>query len=384
MRIGIEAQRLFRTHKHGMDRVALELIKNLQQIDTLNEYFIFVKPDHDNKIIKETNNFKIVEIPGGPYPVWEQFKLPRVVKKYNCDILHCTSNTAPVFNGIPIITTLHDVIFNETSFIKQLLGSASWYQKIGNLYRRLIVNGVVKKSSQLITVSNFEKRNIKRQFGITNDKIKTVYNGVSENFSEEITDVIKNQVRQKYQLPVKFLLHMGNTDPRNNTRRVLEAFNEFTTRNIKDYKLVLVGLNEDKINSILEGLNLTQLRQHLVITGYVSDEDLPVIFSMSELFLFPSLREGFGIPIIEAMASGVPVITSNTSSMPEVAGDAAYIVNPLSKDDIVQGIKNILANNKVRQQLIKKGLARSRYFSWSNSANSVLELYQQIYKAKNK
>lgn len=384
MRIGIEAQRLFRPHKHGMDRVALELIKNLQKLDTLNEYFIFVKPDRDNKVIDETDNFKIVEISGGPYPVWEQFKLPRVAKKYKCDILHCTSNTAPMYYRIPLVTTLHDVIFSETSMIKQILSRASWYQKLGNIYRRLIVSRVVKQSDKLITVSNFEKRNIKDRFSICKDKIETVYNGVNSDFSTKIDSTKQEQVVLKYKLPELFLLHIGNTDPRKNTRRVLEAFKEFINHSSESYKLVLVGLNEDKLNALLNDLRLTQLKQHIVLTGYVLDEDLPVIFSKAKLFLFPSLREGFGIPIIEAMASGIPVITSNTSSMPEVAGEAACIVDPYCKDDIVQGITNILTNDQFREELVRKGLTRSKTFSWVKSATSVLESYQRLYNAQNK
>ncbi|MBO6605714.1 glycosyltransferase family 1 protein [Psychroserpens sp.] len=384
MRIGIEAQRLFRPHKHGMDRVALELIKNLQKLDTLNEYFIFVKPDQDNQIIKETSNFKIVEIPGGSYPIWEQFKLPRVAQKYKCDILHCTSNTAPMYQSIPLVTTLHDVIFSETSMIKQILSSASWYQKLGNIYRRLIVNRVIKRSAQLITVSNFEKQNIKDRYRISTDKIETVYNGVNSDFSAKIDSIKQERVVKKYKLPELFLLHIGNTDPRKNTSRVLEAFNEFIDCSSESYKLVLVGLNEDKLDALLNDLGLTKLKQHIVLTGYVSDEDLPVIFSMAKVFLFPSLREGFGIPIIEAMASGIPVITSNTSSMPEVAGEAACIVDPYCKDDILLGITNILTNDQLRLELVKKGLTRSNAFSWMNSATSVLELYQQLYEVKNK
>ena len=134
MRIGIEAQRLFRTHKHGMDRVALELIKNLQEIDKENEYFIFVKPDQDTSAISESTNFAIVEIPGGPYPLWEQIKLPKIAKSFQCDILHCTSNTAPIFSKTPLVTTLHDIIYMEDSVLTQLKNAGSWYQKIGNLY----------------------------------------------------------------------------------------------------------------------------------------------------------------------------------------------------------------------------------------------------------
>ena len=224
MRIGIEAQRLFRPQKHGMDRVALELIKNLQVLDKKNEYFIFVKPDVDNKVISSTDNFHIVEVEGGAYPIWEQFKLPKLAKAYNCDVLHCTSNTAPLALKIPLITTLHDVIFKEGSVLEQLTSSASWYQKIGNLYRRLIVNGIVKKSDRLITVSNFERQNISKIYKLDDSKIQTVHNGVNENFKGKIDDKAKARVKQKYNLPDHFLLHLGNTDPRKNTARVLKAF----------------------------------------------------------------------------------------------------------------------------------------------------------------
>ena len=200
MKIGIEAQRLFRAHKHGMDRVALELIRNLQLIDKENQYFIFVKPDIDNRVISETENFKIVEIKGFSYPIWEQFKLPRVAKAYNCDILHCTSNTAPLQLKFPQITTLHDVIFNEFNFLQLLFSKASWYQKLGNLYRKLILKKVVRASRRLITVSNSERQNIKRLFNLEDDKIKTIYNGVNRNFRIINDKCRKEEVRQTYHL----------------------------------------------------------------------------------------------------------------------------------------------------------------------------------------
>jgi len=379
MRIGIEAQRLFRPQKHGMDRVALELIKNLQVLDKKNEYFIFVKPDVDNKVISSTDNFHIVEVEGGAYPIWEQFKLPKLAKAYNCDVLHCTSNTAPLALKIPLITTLHDVIFKEGSVLEQLTSSASWYQKIGNLYRRLIVNGIVKKSDRLITVSNFERQNISKIYKLDDSKIQTVHNGVNENFKGKIDDKAKARVKQKYNLPDHFLLHLGNTDPRKNTARVLKAFYMYIYVYAEDLKLVLVGLNEAKLSSILKSIDLEEeLSDKIIPTGYVVDKDLPVLFSLSELFLFPSLREGFGIPIIEAMACGTPVITSNTSSMPEVAGDAACLVNPNSTENIYEGIVKVRTDQNYRKQLSKKGFARYTSFSWENAAKRVLKIYNQF------
>ena len=380
MRIGIEAQRLFRPHKHGMDRVALELIKNLQIIDKENDYFIFVKPDQDTSVISNTSNFNIVEIPGGTYPIWEQYKLPKIAKEYQCNILHCTSNTAPLYTKTPLVTTLHDIIYMEESLIKQLTSSASLYQKFGNLYRRLIVNGVVKKSRRLITVSNFEKENITKFFDLNDNNVQAIHNGVNTNFTTKINHLQAIQVKAKYKLPNQYLLHIANKDPRKNTKRVLMAFNEFLDLSTSKFKLVMLGCKEDDLKGILNEINAIHLYNHIVLTGYVSDEDLPVIYGLSQILLFPSLREGFGIPIIEAMACGVPVITSNTSSMPEVAGDAAHLINPNKTEEITSGIIKILSDKNFKDELIQKGLKRYKSFTWGFMARQVLDLYKQLFE----
>ncbi len=151
MRIGIEAQRIFRLKKHGMDMVALELIRELQKLDKVNEYFIYVRPDEDSTCIQETDNFKIRLI-NGNYALWEQIYLPQAIKNDNCQLLHCTSNTAPIFVSTPLIVTLHDIIYMEKSIKNTLFGKGTNYQKFGNLYRRLVVPKIVKKSSRIITV----------------------------------------------------------------------------------------------------------------------------------------------------------------------------------------------------------------------------------------
>jgi len=380
MRIGIEAQRLFRPHKHGMDRVALELIKKLQVIDKDNEYFIFVKPDQDTSAISETSNFNIVEISGGPYPYWEQIKLPLIASTYKCDILHCTSNTAPLYVKSPLVTTLHDIIYMEESVLKQITSKASWYQKMGNIYRRIIVNGEVKKSHCIITVSDFEKKNIS---GFFNEKtiknIKTIHNGVSDHFLKSPDVIELNKVKTKHNLPDQYMLHIANKDPRKNTKNVLKAFKGFLNTTNVDYKLVLLGYNEKDLLTALSEINAKNLIDKIVLLGYVSDQDLPAIYRLSQLFLFPSLREGFGIPIIEAMACGVPVITSNSSSMPEIAGDADCIVNPMESKAILQGILKISSDSEYKNELIKKGLARCEQFSWDNMALQVLDVYKKMF-----
>lgn len=157
MRIGIEAQRIFRKEKHGMDMMAIELIKNLQKLDEVNDYYIFVNPGEDDSVIQPRRNFKIVALSKSPYPIWEQILLPKAIRDYKVDILHCTSNTAPLNLQIPLILTLHDIIYLEKMDWK----SGSWYQRLGNLYRRWNVPRIVNKAARILTVSKFEEKRIR-------------------------------------------------------------------------------------------------------------------------------------------------------------------------------------------------------------------------------
>jgi glycosyltransferase involved in cell wall biosynthesis len=380
MKIGIEGQRLFRKKKHGMDMVALELIRNLQIIDKENEYFIFVKPDEDHKVLSETSNFKIIQLEGGPYPTWEQIALPKAAKKYDCDILHCTSNTAPFFTEIPLITILHDIIYMESSYLKILKSTASTYQKFGNIYRKLVVPRVVKKSKKVITVSHFEKNRIGEFFDVKGDnKLDAIYNGVSEHFIPVTNKEELQRVKEKYNLPEKYFFFLGNTDPKKNTKGTLKAFSDFLKQTRSSHKLVMLDYDKTELNKLLIEINDPGLINNIVLTGYVINTDLPSIYAQCDVFLYPSLRESFGIPMLEAMACGVPVITSNTSSMPEVSGDAAHIIDPFNTDEITLGLIEILNNEAYRKSLCEKGLARSKEFSWNNMAIDYLKLYELIH-----
>ena len=182
MRIGIEAQRIFRKNKHGMDYVVLQEIKELQKMDTKDEYFIFVAPGED-RCLEDTSNVHIIVIGGGFYPLWEQFTLPRAVKRLNLDVLHCTSNTAPLRCNIPLILTLHDIIFLEP----RDKSNKSLYQNMGWFYRRLVVPRILKKCRRIITVSNFEKKNIMTKLNIPEERMAMIYNGYNEWF-RPVTD----------------------------------------------------------------------------------------------------------------------------------------------------------------------------------------------------
>ncbi len=379
MKIGIEGQRLFRPKKHGMDMVALELINNLQEIDQDNEYVIFVKPDVDDTCIREAPNFRIKElsVPGG-YPAWEQWALPRAAAAAGCDVLHCTSNTAPLRCPVPLMITLHDIIYMEKLSLFEK--GSTWYQRLGNVYRRAVVPTVLRRSDRVITVSNFEKDRINEFFGLEPGKLTAVYNGVSPHF-KKVTDAdTLLRARLAYRLPERFFFFLGNTAPKKNTPGVLKAFADFNARQEQPYHLVMLDYEEDKLQQILRGIGQPELRVYIHLAGYVPNAELPAIISQAELFLYPSLRESFGIPILEGMACGVPVITSNTSSMPEVAGGDALLVDPHRPDEITAAMERLLNDPALYRSLSERGPRRAAQFSWRAMAEQVLELYQGIHQ----
>ncbi|MBR7171817.1 MAG: glycosyltransferase family 4 protein [Prevotella sp.] len=375
MRIGIEAQRIFRKNKHGMDYVVLQEIKELQLLDTENEYYIFVKPGED-RCIEETKNFHIIEVKCPSYPLWEQVALPYAARKYNVDILHCTSNTAPIICNTPLVLTLHDIIFLEP----RDTNNKSFYQNLGWLYRRLVVPRILDKCKRIITVSNFELKNIIGKLSIPESRMAMIYNGYNTWF-KPINDV--ESITSKYIGETGYFFFLGNTDPKKNTERTLIAYSNYCKQSSVKRKLLVADLAPQYLEEFIVKNKLDNIRDQVVLTGYVVNSHLPYIYNGAFAFLYTSLRESFGIPLLEAMACGTPVITSNTSSMPEIGGKDAALVNPESSEEITQMMLLIENDNEYRERIKAIGLERVGHFSWKNTASNLLKLYKDVYKECN-
>ena len=373
MRIGIEAQRIFRKKKHGMDMVALQLIRHLQELDTVNEYFIFTAPGDDTSVLQETPNFHIITAGPSFYPLWENRTLPQLCKTYQIDLLHCTSNTAPVFCNVPMVVTLHDVIFMESNMLFKK--GFALHQRFGNIYRKWNLKLIAKKVQRWITVSEFERKNILNRMQFSSDKVYTVYTAMAGHFNSEVNEAQKQAIREKYQLPEKFLFFFGNTDPKKNTANVLKAYQMYSREVSQPLPLVIADLDETTVKALSGSLPLPGT---LHLPGYIANQDLPAFYAMAEVFLYPSKRESFGIPLLEAMACGTPVITSNTSALPEVAGNAALLCDPNDAESIANHILEVLDNNMLRQALIYRGKQRAEEFNWKNSARKMLIHYHQV------
>lgn len=372
MRLGIEAQRIFRKNKHGMDYVVLQEIKELQQIDTKNEYYVFVKPGED-RCVESTGNVHIIELSCPSYPLWEQWALPKAAKKYQVDILHCTSNTAPIWCSIPLVLTLHDIIFLE-SRDKQ---NKSLYQNLGWFYRRLDVPRILDKCRRIITVSKFEMENIVSKLNIPRERMAMIYNGYN-NWFKPIED--QNEVYKKYIQEEGFFFFLGNTDPKKNTERTLVAYSQYLKQSTIKRKLLMADLDSEYLNGIIERNQIENIRNYIVMPGYIVNSDLPYIYNSAFAFLYTSLRESFGIPLLEAMACGTPVITSNTSSMPEIGGKDAILVNPEKSEEITMMMLKLEKDQAFYEHQQKVGLERATHFSWRKTAESLLKLYQEVYQ----
>ncbi|SHG02793.1 glycosyltransferase family 4 protein [Flavisolibacter ginsengisoli] len=373
MRIGIEAQRIFRPKKHGMDVVAIELIKNLQQLDYKNEYVIFSRKGVDDNTIVETSNFTLDKFSALTYVDWEQFQLPGKLKSRKIDLLHCTANTAPLKCSIPLLLTLHDIIYLENVDFK---GTA--YQNLGNLYRRWLVPKIVNKASLILTVSEFEKQNILERLPSTEGKVQVLYNGVSPQFNNNYSQKQVEELRTEFNLPAQFVMFLGNTAPKKNTLNVIKAYVDLCLKHENKIPLVLLDYKKELVIRILEELKQPGLIDMFIFPGYVPHHKIPLVYNAATLFLYPSLRESFGLPILEAMACGTPVITSSTSSMPEIAGDAALLVDPYKPAELTAAMHKSLTNNNLLADLKERGLKRASCFTWKASAEKLLQIYESL------
>ncbi|WP_313188064.1 glycosyltransferase family 4 protein [Sphingobacterium siyangense] len=369
--IVIEAQRIFRLNKHGMDFVALEVIRALQKLDTFNRYIIAVGPGED-RCLEGSANFEIKVLESSNYFIWEQLLLPKLIKTSNADILHCTSNTAPLGLSIPLVLTLHDIIFME----KKIGSNSSMYQNLGRIYRRWVVPRVLKRVHTVITVSNFEKRNIEAAFPHLQRKIITVYNGVSSRFKS--MDIPSESTFLKLEKGAFWLL-LGNTDPKKNLRNTLMAYAFYLERSNYKKRLLLADLDHTYLEKLLKEFDLLAIKDFIVVEEYIAHDKLVEVYNGAFAFLYPSIRESFGLPLLEAMACGTPVVTSNTSAIPEVAGDNVVYTDPMDIKSIAAGMLKLEDEPQLYSSLVSKGLARSEAFSWQHTGKHTLAIYESVH-----
>ncbi len=380
MKIGIEVQRLFRTRKFGIEASALELIKSMMDAEPHHEYVVFVKDDEDRNCLPCAQNLTIKNVGGKLFFDFEQFFLPLAAAHQQVDLLHCTGNTTPYFCPVPVVQTLHDIIFMD-----RIPRDDPFYQRFGNQYRRTMVPLVTPRSKVVITVSEYEKQRIVKRLHIDPDRVHVIYNGLNEQrFNLNGDRDTGSSIRRKYALPEDYILFLGNVSARKNPDRVIEAYVAYAAATENPMALVTPGLPQSFIIRKLRSLGYPYNPNQFITPGYIIDADLPWLYRLSQMFIFPSLTEGFGMPIVEAMACGVPVITSNLSCMPEIAGNAALLTDPYNTRSMAAAIGTLAREEGLRMQFREAGLRNVKRFSWKQSAARVLNLYERALEPSRK
>jgi len=351
------------------------LVKNLAAIDKANKYFLFTDRDQekDSDLAREIeklelgSNFKIIFLNSPNRFWWNLWALPNYLRQNPVDIFH-TQYIAPFWlpKNIKLVLTIHDISFNF--FPKYIKKSDLFFLKT-------LLPRSIRRADKIITVSQSEQEQIINFYKIQPEKIDFVYNGVDyENFAKEFSEEEKEKVRQKYNLPQKFLLYIGTFQPRKNIPVLIEAIKSL------DIKLILAGNRnvrnfDKKINEVIEKNNF---QNKVIFPGWIDEEDKPALLQIADCFVFPSLYEGFGIPIVEAMAAGTPVISSNKTSLPEVGKDGALFCDPKNTDEFSKRIYQAIADENLKADIIKRGSEIAKLYSWQKTAEKTLNMYKSL------
>lgn len=373
LKIGIEAQHLFKAHKQETDLVTLELIRHLQKVDHYNQYFIFVKPEVEIDCLQPSVNFEIVPVKGQTSVAWGQVYLPQVVKSKAIDLIHFTSNTASLQCEIPMIITLHNI-----AFLEGVPPGNSHYQKLNWAYRRWMIPEAVPKCAKVITSSRYEKENISQKLSIHSDNIEVVPCGVSHEYS-----IIhpQNYCKLHPQLyPKGFLLYLGNQAPKANARNLLMGYAAYVRGTVQPLPLAITNTSALQLNNLLAVPDFGWLKKHIVLTGNIPRNEMVQWFNQAQALLFTSLHKSIGLPVLEAMACGTLVIASDSLSMSEITDNCSLLVNPHQPSAIARAISQVHKNVQLTNSLVQQGFQQATKHRWKYQAHKVLNIYKQVSK----
>jgi glycosyltransferase involved in cell wall biosynthesis len=367
MRVAIDARKL---HDFGIGTYIRNLLRHLAHTDQDTEFVLLCEEADLGVAAQLGPNFRTVLEPSPNYSLREQVHVPWVLRRERPDLYHAPHYVLPAGVRCPSVVTIHDCI--------HLMFPQYLPNRLAYAYARAQMWAAARRSHCILTVSEASKRDILHLFNVPPEKIVVVYNAIDSHFSVTPSDEAVARVRERYQLDHRFVLYVGNIKPHKNLIRLIEAFDELRRGELDDLKLLIIGDQISKLPALRRAVHLHKLHKQVRFLGYLGDDQLAILYRLASVFAFPSLYEGFGLPPLEAMASGTPVVTSNVSSLPEVVGDAAVLVNPYDVDAIVDGLRRVLTNPALAAQMRQKGIERAREFSWERSVAKTWGVYQQI------
>jgi glycosyltransferase involved in cell wall biosynthesis len=306
-----------------------------------------------------------------PRIVWEQMVLPIATYTEQLDLLHSLAFVRPIVACCPVVITIYDL-----SFVRM----PERFPRFQRLYLQTLTRYSARRAARLLVISQSTKDDVVQFCGVSSDKIVVTYCGVDEQFAPRSRHEVET-FRAAKGLPSRFILYLGTLEPRKNVPQIVRAYAALRSHDLShDYKLVIAGAKGWGYDEVFAAVEQSGIKDDVTFAGYVPAEELPLWYNAAELFVYPSLFEGFGLPVLEAMACGTPAITSNVSSLPEVAGDAALTITPTDTRALSDAMECALHDASLRAQLRERGLRRASQFSWQRAAQQTAQVYADVLK----
>ncbi len=373
MKVGIDGRAL-RENRTGIGTYTYEIIKQINEIDKENEYYIY----SNRKIyidFKLNSNFHICEYSSKIGTLWLYTKLPKILEKDEIDVFWGTQHCLPKRNkhtkNIKYILTIHDLAIQKI-------------KNVGSLYNTIIQKIILKKScinaNKIIAVSKSTKNDIIEQLNINENKIEVIYEGIYQNRPKALTDEQNIIIRNKFNLNNrKFIFFLSTIEPRKNLNTAIKAFEKYKSENNDNLVFVISGGKGWKNKDTFKLIDKSKYKSDIIVTGYITEEEKVFLFRNCEAYIYPSLYEGFGLPILEAMKNEAVVITTKVSSIPEVAGDAAvYLDSVYDYNNLCEIIKETInLSNEEKQRYVDKGINRIKLFTWENCTNNTIKIIKE-------
>ncbi len=369
--IGIDARKV---HDFGIGTYIRHLVHGLAKIDEENQYVLFAGPQRKDAFAGLPENFRVVTEKAPVYSARELVKLAWKQYRMRLDLYHATHYVLPLVNVSRVVVTIHDII--------HLLYPQFLPSRMAFLYARTMIKRSLTRGDRIIAVSQTTKQDLMKYFDVTGRKIQVVYNGVDDSFRERLTHEQLARWQRNLGIKPPYLLFVGNPKPHKNLDNVLRAYARARQIHSFDAPLVCVGDRGNAEARIKRHAEQLGVGDKVQLLGHVAQEALPAVYQGATMFLYPTLYEGFGLPVIEAMASGVPVITSNTSALKEMAKGYGHLVDPLDVQGIAQAIAQGMADAEHRESLAEMGLRRADEFRWEKTAERTLRTYMSALRGK--
>lgn len=352
-------------HLHGIARYTYELIKNISKTNKIKFVLLVNDLNMAKDIFKEINNIDYIVMKSKFLSLKEQIELPRILNKYKKEgIFHSPSFSSSPFLKIKSLMTIHDL--NHLRF-------PEFYSPMHKYYYKYIVKPSALKSKRILTVSNFSKEEIKSWLNCKDEDIVVTYNGIDDSFKRIEDSEILNTIKNKYSLPENFVLYVGNQKPHKNVKTLIKAM-RFVEQGLT---LILNGKDNQEL---LEIAKESGVENRIKFIGFIDDKDLPPIYTLARVFVFPSLYEGFGLPPLEAMACGCPAIVADTSSLPEVVGNEGITFEVLNENDLADKVNDLLADDERYKKYSLYGLKQVKYFTWDRLAQQTIHEYENFFR----